>query len=573
MFMIFRKLTTICATIVITTLLFVSAYGQSRSSRIPMEYRSIAFHIKPVPELIKLGARLGFNDVTFHTEGNTLRGLKRLNRWDNEKGYFNLIEKHDMTISVWVHELDNYKESWGPVSVDNETLWNKLRSRYDYYLDTLVPEIDHLVLTVVETQINVTDKELLGKLVKVLNQKCREHDKQLIVRSFVHEPEEYESVTAAIEKFPHDVKIQTKIVPQDWHLASPVNPFIGKLEEHDQYVEFDINGEYFRNEHIPNCFTDKLYNRFQYIKKKGVKGINVRVDRYPRKNAWWEPLRIHSSVYGQAQEVNLWVLGYLASGKSLNPEEPWHDWVEKTFGEDAAPEMMQALKPTGKVLEEALSVQRESFGVTRNKIPAEWSMDDTTAYAYPDEKDNKKYLNPFHVSNSPHRWFDSLNRTYHKIRRGHPAIVRAKEKSYQRMLDTINESIRIVDYNKDELPVIGSYPFFKFKLEESRFHLKVMCEAALAWLKMAQRLYYIQNPELTKNYQTDVPVKDEEVLLEEVRNHLNNLRRLQRKTQEDIYVQYKGRDHYLQRGQYIDIPGYVELFSKYWGLENNLKNK
>ena len=130
-----------------------------------MDYRSVAFHVKPMPKLIELSAELGFNDVTIHTEGNTLRRLRELDRWDEERGYFDLIEKHDMSLSIWVHELDNYQESWGPVTVENDTLWNKLRARYDRYLGELIPEADHLVLTVVETQINLTNEALLAKLV------------------------------------------------------------------------------------------------------------------------------------------------------------------------------------------------------------------------------------------------------------------------------------------------------------------------------------------------------------------------------------------------------------------------
>ena len=119
-------------------------------------------------------------------------------------------------------------------------------------------------------------------------------------------------------------------------------------------------------------------------------------------------------------------------------------------------------------------------------------------------------------------------------------------------VDTIEESLRILDYNKDELPVDGSYPFYRFKLEESRFHLRVMSEATLAWLKMSQRLYYDGR---------------DEGLLREVKGHLKTLEELQRKTETRVGLTYHGRDHYLIRGTYLDIDGFLELFRKHWQME------
>jgi hypothetical protein len=52
-------------------------------------------------------------------------------------------------------------------------------------------------------------------------------------------------------------------------------------------VEFDIAGEYFRQSHVANCFTNVLEGQLRYAKEKGGNGISVRCNRYDH-DIWGE---------------------------------------------------------------------------------------------------------------------------------------------------------------------------------------------------------------------------------------------------------------------------------------------
>ena len=356
-----------------------SVASNQRSVKPPFVYRSISFsmplHLPPTgskrgevppgakldiqPGVLELAAKVGFNDVTIQTWGGTLNKMAGLRQWADQTGNFKLAKSLGMTLTVWVHEFQDWDKSIGPLEINNESLWKAMSTRYRQILTKTLPEIDYLVLTVVETQVNAAqDPKLLAKLVEVINNECRAADKRLILRSFVWHPQEMKVFLASLANLPKDVIIQSKCVPQDWHLRGSDNPVIGAMGGREEQVEFDIGGEYFKLDYVACAFTDILESQLKYAAAHGVKGIAVRFDR------------LGHTAYGQAQEANLWFMGYWASGKSPDPMVAWKDYATATFGAKAAPIMIEALKPTGQVIAEALCVERETFGDARALVPA-----------------------------------------------------------------------------------------------------------------------------------------------------------------------------------------------------------
>lgn len=528
-----------------------------------MEYRSMSFHQGwPDLELVRLGAELGFNDICFQTEGGTVKPLFELRKRADEKGYFSLAKKLGMSISLWVHELEDYEEAWGPVSLDNKSLWAALRERYRLILTELLPEVDYLVLTVVETQIRMTDFILLQRLIETLHDQCSRYGKKLIFRTFVWHPDEEKNVAKALEKLPEDVIIMSKCVPQDWHMRSINDRLIGNVGERKQIVEVDIAGEYFRLDHVANCFTNLLEKQFAYWKEKKCQGISVRVDR------GWKPWEYQCTVLHQAQEVNLWALGYLSTGKPGGVDEAWMDYAFKYFGHEAAAVMIEVLRSTGDVIAEALCVEHETFGDTRQKIPAGTVMQGTSKkqdprYPIPfheastarviSDEDDYIWSNPFHSNWSVFRWDAEYFPEYRKIRMGDISIINNKEASYAHARFLADKSLEMLAKVKEILPD-GAYPFYKFKLEENKFHLMAMCEAALAWLKASNMLYC---------YVSD---RAQENLLWQVLDHLRNLSLLQEKYEEHMECWFQGKYHMLRRGEYIDINGFINEFKRYWQI-------
>ncbi len=544
--------------------ILISACNQETGKKQPasnpeMPYRSVSFHIEPDSNTILRAAELGFNDICIQTEGDTEERLKQLRKAEENYGYMQLAKSKGMTVSVWIREISNYDKSWGEVSVENEVLWQKMKEKYDYFMTELIPEADNFVLTVVESQVNIADNTpVFQKVLEVILDRCKEHDKNLILRTFVHYPHEYDTLIANLSKIPDEVSIQTKYVPSDWNMRGPDNFLIGKVGNKNQYIEMDICGEYWRNTYLPNCWTENLHNRYQHWIENSCDGISVRVDRSPRKGAWWEPLHYYHKIYAHPQEVNLWLLGQLSTGKTNDPDDAWQDWANEYFNEDIADEIIEIFKPQGKIVAEAIHVETEPFGATRNKIPAEWTMNgqhckcgDTLAVKYSNEED-MLYRNPFYHKYSPNVWNAELKPRYHMIRRGHEDVIAKKQSAYNEMVKTSINTINRFRQLKDKMNE-KKYRFYLFKLEENLFHLQVMCEAEIAWLKASNNLYFRE--------------RNNEILQMEVESHLEHLESLHHKTNEELVIDWQGRHYEIKRGEYLDIPGFIELFNKYWQIE------
>jgi len=329
----------------------------------PLKYRIVSFHRgRADKDLIRRAAELGFNGVEFQLEGSVMGSLNDFAERNRKEGYVELCHSLGMKVTLWVHELSDIpgegKPGYlGPVELGNEKLWKFIDDRYEAVLGKLVPDVDGLTLTTVETQINATDTELMIRLVGIIRDKCHKYGKSLTVRTFTWHPEELEGVMGCIKRLPKDVIIMTKCVPQDWQLRGINDKAIGAVGDHDQLVEYDVAGEYFLMDAVANCMPDLLKSQFDYGLTKGVDGICVRVDRYD------------TEVLHNPQEVNLWALGMFATGKADRASEVWRAWAAKRYGKAAADGVIQALKPTLQVVTECLNIGSFSFGDTRGFPP------------------------------------------------------------------------------------------------------------------------------------------------------------------------------------------------------------
>jgi hypothetical protein len=328
--------------------------------RPPLEYRIVSFHRgRADKQLIRLAAELGFNGVQFQIEGSTLAGIKDFANRDAQEHLVDFCHSLGMKVTIWVHEMSDLPSPWvpewlGPVTTDNPMLWATLDDRYETMLRDTIPNVDGLCLTVVETQIRATDPAVLLKLVNLLQSKCSKYNKTLMVRTFVWYPREFDGVMAAVKQFPKDMVVMSKCVPQDWNLRGTFASEIGAVGDRPQIIEYDVAGEYFRRNAVANCMPELLKKNFDYGLAHHVSGICVRVDRD------------NDNVLEQPNEVNLWTLGMLADGATDNLDEIWNAWATNRFGPAAASGVITALKPTGDVVAEMLSIGPFMFGDTRS---------------------------------------------------------------------------------------------------------------------------------------------------------------------------------------------------------------
>jgi len=512
-----------------------------------MKYRSISSHRGcPDPQVIELAAQLGFNDVCFQVEGDQAYMLRELrDRW-NRGGLAARIKELGMTISLWVHEFEDLEPDWGEPSLENVALWEGLKKRYRRLLIDSLPEIDWLVLTVVESSVRVTDPGMLEKLILMLREVCHECGRKLMVRSFVWTLEEFEGVREAIARLPDDVTVMTKYVPQDWHRGDNHDPLIGQVGDKDQMVELDIAGEYFRGDYLGHCFASELHARFQYWVEQGVDGLSVRIDR------GWRPWLHHDNILHEVQESNLWCLGMWMTGAATDTTKPLEAWATARFGATASEHITEIAKLCDPVVKEALTVCGEPFGDTRRIMPALRSMlppkeDPATVYQ-PAKAAN--HVDPFSRWLALWRWDNSLISRYEKLRRGDPSCIRHKTEGYSEALAKSNEALSLLEQARATLET-APYEFLRFKLEENRHHLILMCEAALAWLACLQ---------LPTAQQSEKPQ-----ISSVIEKHLEAMHNewLSHNHESAVVIWPQGQTRQLKRCEYLDVPGFCQEMRRY----------
>jgi hypothetical protein len=331
--------------------------------RPPLPYRIVSFHRgRASKQLIRLAAQLGFNGVQFQIEGSTLDGVTDFAQRDQQEHLVDFCHSLGMTVTLWVHELSDLPPPWlpeslGPPSADNTALWQLLQNRYDTMLRDVVPQIDGLCLTVVETQVRATDPAVLLRLCNLLRGECDKYNKSFMVRTFVWYPREFARVMAAVNQLPGDTVIMSKCVPQDWQLRGMDAAEIGNVGGRPQIEEFDVAGEYFLRNAVANCMCALLQRQFNYGLSHNISGICVRVDRDD------------DDVLEQPNEVNLWTLAMLAGGVTDNLNDVWRAWAFNRYPAAAAPGVIDALRPTGDVVAEMLSIGPFAFADTRRFPP------------------------------------------------------------------------------------------------------------------------------------------------------------------------------------------------------------
>ncbi len=194
-------------------------------------------------------------------------------------------------------------------------------------------------------------------------------------------------------------------------------------------MEFDIAGEYFRQSHVANCFTNVLEGQLRYAKEKGGNGISVRCNRYDH------------DIWGEAQEANLWFLGLRASGRISGEDEAWRTYARETFGEKAAAAMERALRPTGKAIAEALCIDAETFGDGRSKIPG---FDQIKIGGRAPQG-----TSAFDRNWAVWRWNPSQVPAYESLKHGDPAVIARETKGLAESLETGREPFPLRGAGRD----------------------------------------------------------------------------------------------------------------------------
>ncbi len=537
-----------------------------------LDYRAASFHAGHVEEGILDDVKsLGFNAIELQVEGDTLEGWERLRSSQEWRRLTQWCRENQMDIALWTHELSSFDPAAvGTVSLDNHALWGSLAARYRRACRELFPEVRYFVLTVVESQMNVTERQVLQRLVEVLDNAVRVEGRQLIFRPFVWHPWELEEVAAALDKMPPEVAIHNKYVPQDWHFRSIDNRLVGGFPGRREIVEYGIAGEYMRERHLASFVADELFARQQRWLESGINGVSVRVNRFARGDG------CSNSAFFSLQECNLWAMMPTVCGLATTPEQGLLAYAEHRFGQGAAPAVADALLTTGKVNREALCVEGETFGDPRAAVPAlatlqigktverfksHWMRgviipEDTNIPMAPfvpyEEVEDFVHRNPFFSNWSSWRWDKSLKPAYEAMRRGEPSVIGRKQASYAAARQMAVESLAAVEQAQNRFDDPEAYRFLHWRLGENLWHLDAMCNCALAWLNAARCLY-------------TADVAERDARRRAVLAALSEIERLHCKASvESATIAWRGQSSEVRRGEYLRLDEFVRLFHSAW---------
>ena len=149
----------------------------------------------------------------------------------------------------------------------------------------------------------------------------REAGKKLVIRDFIYQKEEQDQFAKALEQLPQEIVLSLKNTPHDFYPTFPDNPLIGKVGSREQWIEYDVHGQYFAWGLTPCIMTDDLRHRLRYGIENGVRGYIMRTD--------WEGVQ-DLSCFDTPNLINLY--GATILGK--NPESTVRDIYARWLTEE-----------------------------------------------------------------------------------------------------------------------------------------------------------------------------------------------------------------------------------------------
>ena len=380
-------------------------------------------------------------------------------------------------VLVWDHSfyaLDYYPAQFktgprGTLNMDNPAFWEWFKQDYRGMLD-LIPEIDGLVLTFIETgtyaekqysnRLKTNEEKLAAVVDAVADVVINERGKKLYIRTFAYSKEEYANTVGCINHIKNDkVILMMKETPHDFFLTHPNDPFIGKINK-PTIVEFDTGNEYNGQGVIANTWPEYVTKRWtDFIKRPNVIGYVARTDRYGTTNS--------------ANEILLYALKRSTENPEILPDQIYDEYISTRYGE-------KALEPIKKAFEKAYDIVLSSMYILGTNAAKHSSMDyDPYSSSY-DRHVSERGLEPpvvfveHGINKEFHYWKDIVN---------HIAPARFKTKDSRLGL----EARYVIDRNWVTPVELMDSLYLSYIITEKRYGVSLANEA-LADIERAKEL-------------------------------------------------------------------------------------
>ena len=423
-------------------------------------------------ETIKAAKRYNVNHLQLsHQIVHDLREVKDKKVCDQVNHLARLAHSENIDeVFVWDHSFyplgyypDRFKTGPnGTINLDNSEFWQWYKEDYRLMLD-LVPEIDGLILTFIETgayaekQHSVKMLSSEEKLAAVVNAVADvvigERGKKLYIRTFSYSEEEYARIIGCIKHIRNDnVALMMKEVPHDFFLTHPNNSFIGKLNR-PTIVEFDTGNEYNGQGVIANTWPEYVAGRWKdYVNRPDVVGYVARTDRYGK-----------TKIVGTPNEILLYTLKRVTEEPSIAVDRIYDEFIISKYGKD--------------VLQPIKNAFRKSFDIVTSILYIlGTNMADHSSLNY----DNNKWSYNRHVSG---RWMDipvvfikhDVNKNFHYWKDVINHIAPTQYKSADSPLST--EVKYVLDRHWIDPDEQMDSVYYNYVLTEKKYGVKLAFEA------------------------------------------------------------------------------------------------
>lgn len=318
-------------------------------------------------------------------------------------------------VLVWDHSfyaLDYYPAHFktgphGTIDLDNLSFWEWFKQDYREMLD-LIPEIDGLVLTFIETgahaerqhstRLQTNEEKLAAVVDAVAEVVVNERGKKLYIRTFAYSKEEYANIIGCINHIKSDqVILMMKETPHDFFLTHPNDPFIGEINR-PTIVEFDTGNEYNGQGVIANTWPEYVMKRWtDFIQRPNVIGYVARTDRYGT-----------TKLVGTPNEILLYALKRSTENPEITPDQVYDEFISDRYGE-------KALKPVKSAFKKAYDIVLSSLYILGTNAAKHSSLDYDPYNSSYDRHVSGRWLEPpvvfvqHGIDKEFHYWKDIIN--------------------------------------------------------------------------------------------------------------------------------------------------------------------
>ena len=294
-----------------------------------------------------------------------------------------------------------------------------------------------------------------------------EAGKKLVVRDFIYQKEEQDQFAKAVEQWPADIALSLKNTPHDFYPTFPDNPLIGKVGSREQWIEYDVHGQYFGWGLAPSIMIGDLRRRLRYGLERGVSGYIMRTD--------WEGVQGHSC-FDTPNLLNLYGGAVLGKNCAAHTRDIYARWLmeERLLKEEISPRELKVC------LDWCVEILEQTWPLMRGVVYVNGTV----------FSDNSA----FHVNLGQPTW---VAETHHSLRNWHwdaEDALGLGDQNVKKILDEKDEAVRlaarlyerVTKANPGLTPdayddLAGRFGFLRWYAEGFRLTTRLYIFSRLAW--------------------------------------------------------------------------------------------